>query len=115
MAGSDLRALAADLAGAGQKVRTEASTVVRRSGLAVQNHARSIAPVDTGAHRANIHRTSSGDGLTDTVTAGQDYASFLEHGTVFMAAQPAMGPALEAVEPSFIAAMEQVGGRHPVT
>ena len=108
MAGAELHALAADLGAAGPKVRQQASQVVRRSGIAVQDHARSIAPVDTGAHRGNIHMTASE--LTATISAGQHYAIYLEEGTIFMAAQPSMGPALEAVEPSFISAMEQVGG-----
>lgn len=109
MGGSELHALAADLRAAGPKVRREASQVVRKSGLAVQNYARGIAPVDTGAHRANIHMSTDGD-LAVTVTAGQHYAIYLEEGTIYMAARPSMTPALEAVTPSFIAAMEQVGG-----
>lgn len=110
MAGSDLRALAADLAGAGQKVRQKSSAAVRKSGMAIQNHARSIAPVDTGDHRSNIHMTTGADGLTATITAGQHYARFLEWGTSKMAPRPSLMPAFDAVEPSFIAAMEQAGG-----
>lgn len=108
MAGGDLHALAADLAGASQRVRSGASQVVRRSGLSVQNHARANAAVDTGFMRASIQMTS-GD-LTATITPSAYYSHFVEHGTIYMAAQPFMGPALEAVEPSFVAAMEQVGG-----
>lgn len=108
MAGSELHALAADLGSAGPRAEKEASQVVRRSGLAVQNQARAIAPVDTGAHRSNIFMTSDG-GLSVSITAGQYYAVFLEYGTSKMPPYPALMPALEAVEPSFISAMEQVG------
>lgn len=110
MSGGDLRALAADLAGAGQKVRTEASAVVRKSGLAVQNGARSRATVDTGFMRSSIQMTAGGGGLTATIDAGAYYAVFQEFGTSRgVPAVRFMSGALEAVEPSFVAAMEQVG------
>lgn len=108
MAGSELRALAADFNSAQRTVRTQASQVVRSSGLATQNHARAIAPVDTGAHRSKIHMSPDGD-LSVTVTAGQHYAIYLEYGTSRMPPYPSVIPALEAVEPSFVEAMRQVG------
>ena len=110
MAGSELSALAADLRAASQRTRDRASQVVRTSGAAVQNHARVRAPVDTGFLRSSITMTTADGGLTAIIDAGAHYAVYQEHGTIYMSAQPFMGPAKDAVDPSFVAAMEQLGG-----
>lgn len=110
MAGGELRALAADLGAAGPKVRTEASAVVRKSGLAVQNGAQSRATVDTGFMRSGIHMATGGDGLTAVIDGSAYYTVFQEYGTSRnVPAVEFMKNSLEAVEPSFVAAMEQVG------
>jgi HK97 gp10 family phage protein len=78
--------------------------------LAVQNHARAVAPVDTGFLRSSIQTTVTGDGLTANVTAHARYSIYQELGTSRMPPQPFMGPAADAVAPSFEAAMGQIGG-----
>lgn len=109
MAGSELRALSADLSSAAAEIRGKASVVVRRSGLAIQNHAAANAPVDTGFHRSAIQMAQEGD-LSVAVTAHAEYAIYLEVGTSRMPPQPVMNPALEAVTPSFVSAIEALGG-----
>ena len=108
--GAELRALAADLRAAGPKVKRQASQVVRKSGQALQNHAIRNAPVDTGFLQSSIYMATDSTGLTAIISPTAAYSHFVEHGTIRMAAQPFMAPALEAVEPSFVAAMEHLGG-----
>lgn len=111
MAGGDLHGLAADLSNAGPRVRAQASQVVRRSALAVEANAAANAPVDTGFLRSSIHLRSRGsETLSVAITPSASYAIFQEHGTIYITPNPFMMNALEAVEPSFVAAMEQVGG-----
>lgn len=111
MAGADaLWGLATDLRAAGPAVVGEASQVVRRSALAMQNHARSLAPVDTGFHRSAIQMSMVGP-TSAVIHAHADYAIFLEFGTSRMPPQPAMGPAFDAVAPQFVDAMAQLGER----
>lgn len=62
----------------------------------IQFGAQSRAAVDTGAMRDNIERTTAGGRFT--VIALVDYASFVEYGTRYMAAQPFMTPAAEAAD-----------------
>lgn len=59
-----------------------------------------LVPIDTGALRMTIRVEHSRgiNGPTVEVVAGAghaDYASYVEHGTSRMAAQPYLGPALE--------------------
>lgn len=109
MAGAELRALASDLNTAQRTVRTRASQVVRSSGLAIQNHARANAPVDTGALRASMHMREGNGGMSVEVAPAVHYAHFLEHGTIYIEPMMFMQSALEAVAPSFEQAMAQVG------
>lgn len=72
--------------------------------------AQNLTPVDTGTLRASIHVESvvqSGFTVTGTVATGgeADYAAFVEMGTVNMAAQPYMEPALLANAPLYREAM----------
>ena len=68
--------------------------------------------VDTGRLRASYGASASRtpDGAELEVASGREYAPYLEFGTRRMSPRPFMGPALDAVEPSFTAAMEQLGG-----
>lgn len=69
--------------------------------------AKGRAPVDTGALRNSIHGEMTGD-TSGEVTAGVEYAPYVEYGTVHMGAQPYMHPAADAVLPGFVAAVKQV-------
>lgn len=111
MSGDQLRNLAADLRAAGTGVNKKASMVVRRSGLAIANQARMNAPVDTGFLQGSIDTAVDSSGLAMIISPTAEYAVYVEYGTSRGAPeQPFMRPAVEAVEPSFISAMEAIGG-----
>lgn len=103
----ELEALATAL-GETAQVRGKASQVVRKAAADVQAHAKMFAPVDTGNLRQSII-TRSVDDLTSEIISGADYAIFQEYGTRFQPGTAHMRPALERVEPSFVAAIEQLG------
>lgn len=108
----DLRKLSADLSAAGPKARAKAGMAVRKSASDIVRHAITKVPVDTGATMNSIGADITTDGNNTTATIGPttSYAPFLENGTRRMQPRPFMGPALDAVEPGFVAAMEQLGG-----
>lgn len=111
MSGDELRALSADLRAAGSGITAKASAVVRRSGLALANHARANAPVDTGFLQGSIDVATDSAGLAVIISPTAYYAQWVEWGNSRGAPeQPFMGPALQAIEPSFISAMEAIGG-----
>ncbi len=66
-----------------------------------------LTPVDTGALRANTTIERSGDGVT--VTWHQEYAAYVELGTVHMSPRPFARPGLEAAEPQFLASLRNLG------
>lgn len=103
----ELEALATTL-GETALVRSKASQVVRKAAADVQAHAKLFAPVDTGNLRQAITNRPVDD-LTSEIISGADYAIYQEYGTRFQPGTAHMRPALERVEPAFIAAMEQIG------
>ena len=103
----ELEALATAL-GETAQVRGKASQVVRKAAADVTAHAKMFAPVDTGNLRQSII-TRTVDDLTSEVISGAEYAIYQEYGTRFQPGTAHMRPALERVEPSFVAAMEQIG------
>lgn len=103
----ELEVLAAALADTAQ-TRGKASQVVRKAAADVTAHAKMFAPVDTGNLRQSITARAVDD-LTSEIISGADYAIYQEYGTRFQPGTAHMRPALERVEPSFIAAMEQIG------
>lgn len=107
MAGADeLFDLAADLGKASFAATRKASLVVAKSAHDVERIAKTRAPVDTGALRNSISATVHT--LSAEVGPTVNYAPYLEFGTSRMAPQPFMGPAADATEPGFVAAMEQL-------
>lgn len=66
------------------------------------------APIDTGTLMRSITMGTDSDGLTATVTPAAEYAAYVEYGTRFMAAQPYLRPAFEAVKPQFIAGLKKL-------
>lgn len=108
----DLPRLAADLGSSSTRITTLASQVVRKAALDVEAKAKAAVPVDTGATRNSIGVDVTGDGgLQAAVGPTTSYAPYLENGTRRMRARPFMAPALDAVTPAFVTAMEQLGGQ----
>ena len=107
---SELRTLAADLGKAGYGATRKAQQAVRKSAIDVQNIAAERAPVDTGFLKASIGVDMAGDSLSAVIGPSASYGRWVEEGTSRMAPQPYMSPALNAVTPGFVAAMESLGG-----
>lgn len=103
---SEVYNLGSALTRAGQTARQQAELVVAKSAHDLEAQAKSLAPVDTGALMNSIGTDATG--LHAEVGPTVNYAQFLEFGTYKMAPQPFMGPAADAVEPAFLAAMEQI-------
>ena len=78
-----------------------AKIVVAKSGSRLQLAAKLRAPVDTGTLRRSIGLSIEDGGLTADVEATAHYAGYVELGTRYMAAQPYMKPALNAVKGKF--------------
>lgn len=83
--------------------------------LDTQRVARERAPVDTGYLRSSIAVTvqpgSSAGALVGEVTAGADYAVWIENGTSRTRPQPYMRPAFEQSRDVWVQMIEQIGGR----
>jgi len=79
--------------------------IVAKATLDIEAGAKVRAPVDTGFLRASITSRK----VTDEhwrVIVGADYGIYVEMGTRYMAAQPYLGPAVDAVRSGFIAALK---------
>ena len=71
----------------------------------VCENAKAMCPVDTGALRESIHTECEGNRAE--ISAGTDYSAYVEFGTVFMAPQPYLVPALIDSSASVLDAMAQ--------
>ncbi len=69
-----------------------AAEAVESAARLVVRAARELCPVDTGALRESIDAES--DGMSAVITAGAEYAAYVEFGTSKSAAQPYLVPAL---------------------
>lgn len=91
------------------QARPRALEAVNAALFAVEGHAKSIVPVDTGALKNSIHVTPADAGtLSGECSASMDYAVYVEYGTYRSPAQPYMTPAAEAAAPGFQAAMADI-------
>lgn len=89
--GKDFRRLA-------EEVRKALETAIQENADDLQAVARRNAPVRTGFLRDHINVVKQGPLHVD-VTSEAPYASFVEFGTRYMAAQPYLMPAIEEVRP----------------
>lgn len=103
----EVSSLAADLRAASSRIEAKARLEVGKSSADVERGAKIRSPYRTGNLRSSISRDV--DGLTAVIGPSAHYGVFLEYGTSRMAARPYMGPALDAVAPSFMKAVEELG------
>lgn len=104
---------AAQLAAAGATIDQRAAPAVMKAAHDVEAHAKTLVPVDTGATRNSISPTplrAIAGGIETEVGPETEYAPHLERGTSRMAPRPFMGPAADAVMPSFAEAVVNIGG-----
>lgn len=89
------------------QLRQRASQVVRKAAFDIEARAKQVVPVRTGNLKNSIQTTMESD-LTAVVGTAVEYAPYVELGTRKMAPRPYLGPAAEAVRPSFEAAMRSL-------
>lgn len=95
----DDTAFRADLTGWVVETKVRARAALATLGLAVQNRARALAPVDTGRLRSSIISSPGETALGPYVIIGTnvEYATYQEFGTRFMPPQPYLRPAFAEV------------------
>lgn len=76
--------------------------IVRGFGFAVEGHAKSFAPVDTGWLRDSL-QSFMVDDATARIQSDAEYDIYQELGTYKMAAHPFLSPAIELVASPFLA------------
>lgn len=104
----EVRKLAADLGRNARTADQAGQMIVAKASLDVARLAKERAPVRTGNLRNSIISANSGLRAVIAPTAG--YGVFVELGTRRMAPQPFLFPALDAAEPGFLKAVEQLAG-----
>lgn len=106
------RKFAADLSRVADSLPAMAARRTRRVAEGAEATAKSVAPVESGALRSNIHTVRRPDGswaVEARVTSHDDYyAHFQEYGTSRMAPNPFMGPAVDKWGPELVRALEDV-------
>ena len=111
MSGLDeLNSIAADLRRAGFLAQWRAGQVVAKAAYDVEGIAKGFCPVDTGFLRSSIGVDLDMAASSAVIGPTAEYAPFQEFGTSTQAPQAFMGPALDRVSPSFVEAIEQLGG-----
>lgn len=112
-AGDAIRAHANRLQAAPGKLRPMVVVATAKATIDTANGARELAPVDTGYLRAAITTATgvSGSTVWGEVTAGAEYAPYVEHGTSRMAPQPYMSPSFEKNSAKWLQALGQLGGK----
>lgn len=108
----NVRAVEGEIMRAAGNVGAKGAAVVRRTAHDIEARMKRTAPVDTGAMKNSVGVDFEGDGRFASFAAEigptVDYAPHVEFGTTRQAPQPFAFPAADAVEPSFIAALEKL-------
>jgi len=90
-----------------RNLRARGRAHVMRTAAAIEGQAKVLCPVDTGALRASIMVTETGE-MSAEVGPHTEYESYIEFGTVHMAAQPYMTPAAEGARPAWEAGLREL-------
>lgn len=83
------------------------ATIVTATTLEIAAHAKEIVPVKTHNLQRSIH-TEHPERLRGLAGTDVEYARFVEYGTVNMAAQPYLTPAVEAARAKFVGRVRRV-------
>jgi HK97 gp10 family phage protein len=90
------------LGGADRAIDRRIEKAIKESAEEAADIASQLAPKDgTSPHTENLHTTIKAEKGTDgnwRVTVGASYGAFVEYGTVKMAAQPYLRPAINSVK-----------------
>jgi HK97 gp10 family phage protein len=105
-----LRSFGNELSGKGATIAAAGAAVVQKSTYDGQRLAQARCPVDTGNLRSSISSEFRGGGASVEGEFGPtaSYGGYVEDGTSRMAPQPYMGPATDAIEPKFLAAIAKL-------
>lgn len=108
---TEIRRFERDIEVGTEYARKQVRGVVRKSTLETESGGKVRAPVLTGFLRSTI--TSDFQGSNRDLAQGEtgpeaNYGWWVEGGTERQAPQPYMGPAADAVEPTFYAAIEAI-------
>lgn len=115
----ELNTITAELERSNGEIGAKGAQVVRACAAQVEALGKLFAPVDTGHLKGSIGTDFSGDGrfgaMTATIGPTAHYGRYVETGTRYMAPHAYMGPALDRVGPTFVAAAaaiaDPLGGR----
>ncbi len=88
-------------------LRKAGADLVKRTALAIEGQAKVLCPVDTGALRASISVTETGE-MSAEVGPHMEYGLWVEVGTTRMAAQPYLTPAAEGARPGWEAGLREL-------
>lgn len=77
----------------------------------IDAHATAATPVDTGKLKNSKEVEIGNGGLENKISWSAEYAGFVNFGTRKMPAQPFASDAVEKVQPSILAALQQLEGR----
>ena len=91
-----------------QKSDSEIGRVVKANTAELQQKEMRTVPVDTGFLKRSILLTMKDNGLTGVVEPTATYATFVEYGTRFMAAQPYVRPNYYEQVKQFMKEMERL-------
>lgn len=106
----DLNKLAADLSKAAVNAQLKAPLVVAKAAYDVEAIAKTFCPFVTGYLRGSIGVDLFPGEARAVIGPEAIYGPMVEFGTSKMAPRAFMGPALDRVSPSFVQAIEHLGG-----
>lgn len=111
-AGAEIRGMADRFRDAPAQAVELVRAATTKAALDTQAEARRRAPVDTGYLRSSITvdlAQMGGNVVVGEVTAGANYAAYVENGTSRQSPQPFMRPALETHQKPWVQAMTSIG------